>query len=66
MNILVVNRGVCRDPECSGARLDDAGDGSGEAERAIHAADSAVQIRVIPTDEEIITARAGARLTGAA
>jgi acetate kinase len=37
--------------------LDDAKNRGGVDERSIHAADSRVQIWIIPTDEEIIVAR---------
>lgn len=53
----LVRAAVCRDLECIGAKLDEAKNASGAAERSIHAADSKVQIWVIPTDEEIIVAR---------
>ena len=59
-----VRRAVCRDLECIGAKLDEAKNAVGPPERSIHAADSKVQIWVIPTDEEIIVARDGARLVG--
>jgi acetate kinase len=56
-NSASVRRAICRDLECIGAKLDDKKNESGPAERAIHAADSRVQIWIIPTDEEIIVAR---------
>ena len=63
-NSPLVRRAVCRDLECLGAKLDEAKNLAGPEERSIHAADSKVAIWVIPTDEEIIVARDGARLLG--
>ncbi len=63
-NSAPVRAAVCRDLECIGAHLDDSKNASGPMERSIHAADSRVQIWVIPTDEEIIVARDAARLVG--
>ena len=61
-NSVAVRAAVCRELECIGAHLDDAKNNSGSDERAIHDANSRVQIWVIPTDEEIIVARDAARL----
>jgi acetate kinase len=63
-NSSAVRQAVCRDLECIGARLDEEKNQSGPAERSIHAADSRVQIWVIPTDEELIVARDASRLIG--
>jgi len=63
-NSASVRSAVCRELECIGAKLDEAKNESGPAERAIHAADSRVQIWIIPTDEEIIVARDAVGLLG--
>ena len=53
---------ICVSMECFGLRLDkDANDGRAGA-GAIHAADSAVQIRVLTSDEEAQIARIVSRL----
>jgi acetate kinase len=61
-NSPLVRARVCRDVECVGARLDEAKNCQGPAERPIHTPDSKVQILIIPTDEEIIVARDAVRL----
>lgn len=56
-NSVAVRRRVCENLQSIGAHYDDAKNRKGDAERFIHAADSHMQIWVIPTDEEIIVAR---------
>jgi acetate kinase len=56
-NSFAMRERVCKNLEAIGAKLDDAKNRGGVDERSIHAADSRVQIWIIPTDEEIIVAR---------
>jgi acetate kinase len=52
-----IRSGVCRDLEWFGIRLDPARNAHGEAERAVSAPDSRVEIWTVPTNEEIVVAR---------
>lgn len=61
-NSAAVRAAICRDLECIGVQMDAAKNAEGEPERAIHTADSRVQLWVVPTDEELIVARDAVRL----
>jgi acetate kinase len=56
-NSPLMRAAVCRQLECIGAKMDESKNAEGAPERSIHAADSKVQLWVIPTNEEIIVAR---------
>lgn len=56
-NSIAVRERVCRNLESIGVAFDESKNQEGEAERSFHAADSRVQLWIIPTDEEIIVAR---------
>ncbi|MEO6907760.1 MAG: acetate/propionate family kinase, partial [Abditibacteriaceae bacterium] len=61
-NSLLMRAAVCRQLECIGAKMDENRNNGGAPERSIHAADSQVQLWVIPTNEEIIVARDAMKL----
>jgi acetate kinase len=56
-NSVTVRRGVCRNLARMGIVLDESANTGGPAERSIHAANSATQLWIVPTNEEIIVAR---------
>jgi acetate kinase len=56
-NSVVVREGVCRDLEWAGIQLDPAKNAAARGEMPLHAADSRVQVWVMPTNEEIVVAR---------
>jgi len=56
-NSVTVRAAVCRELEQLGIRLDASANESASGEQAIHDSQSAVQIWIVPTNEEIIVAR---------
>jgi len=61
-NSPLMRAAVCRELECIGAKMDESKNAQGASERSIHAADSKLQLWVIPTNEEIIVARDAMKL----
>ena len=56
-NSVRIRSGVCRDLDWFGIRLDPARNAHGEAERAVSAPGSRVEVWTVPTNEEIVVAR---------
>lgn len=56
-NSVVMRQAVCRDLEWFGIRLDAAKNATAKGEARIDAADSRVQVWIMPTNEELIVAR---------
>lgn len=61
-NRVNVRTAVCRDLEALGILLDPQANQSAQGEAKISAAESRVQIWVVPTNEELIVARLAAQL----
>ena len=63
-NSPLMRQAVCQRLECLGAKMDKTKNNDGAPERSFHAADSKIQLWVIPTNEELIVARDALQLLG--
>ena len=65
-NSAQMRESICRDLDWFGIKLDPAKNASAKGEAAVHAANSRVQLWIMPTNEEIIVARQAAELLAGA